>query len=203
MQFLDLELAGEFILMASTLMYIKTQMLLPRHEDENSEEPEDPRTQLVQKLLEYKKYKEAASDFGDRFDENKYNYYRRLFDADYEAEEHYKNANLFDLINAFNKLMKRNKDTSYQHVVESFQISIEEMSAHILERVSSKRRLGFFNLVQDKPVAYIVVAFLSILELIKRGKIFIIQKDNFEDIVIAPHPIETKELLTNLTENIY
>ncbi|MFP4528160.1 MAG: segregation and condensation protein A, partial [Candidatus Kapaibacterium sp.] len=82
MKIFDLELAGEFVLMAANLMYIKTQMLLPRYKDEEGEEIEDPRTQLVQRLLEYKQFKEASGEMAEMAEEQRYVYYREVFEAD-------------------------------------------------------------------------------------------------------------------------
>ena len=96
MQLFDLELAGEFLVMASSLMQIKVRMLLPKAVDESGEElpGEDPRNELVQQLLQYSQYKEISREFSVREEEQRYVYYRQIFDADAiaESEEEYKNA---------------------------------------------------------------------------------------------------------------
>lgn len=106
MKYFDLELAGEFILMASTLMYIKAQLLLPKPKSSEDSAVEDPRTSLVQKLLEYKQMKDAAQQLHSMSEDNKYTLYRRLFDFDrevLEASAEFKNANLFELMKALQK----------------------------------------------------------------------------------------------------
>ena len=117
--------------MAATLMYIKTQMLLPK--DENSEENniDDPRTQLVQRLIEYKQFKEASKDFSAMAEDQKYTYYRKLFDSEYKlAEEqnpnNYSNANLFSLMKAFQIAMDRSNAKPMQHMVTMINITVDE-----------------------------------------------------------------------------
>lgn len=191
-QHFDLELAGEFIFMASTLMYVKTQMLLPRPVDEHGVEIEDPRTQLVQRILEYKQFKEASSDISRLYDDQKYTHYKKLFDAEYaqaEGDMIYKNATLFDLVKAFQTALGRNKDLPQVHEVEMFNVSIDDKSSLIMDKLSRKPRISFFDLVRNLNKQHIVVTFLAVLELMKRQKIFITQDDNFEDITIAQVPI--------------
>ena len=194
MQQFDIELAGEFIVMSSHLMYIKTQMLLPRPQtDEDGEEIEDPRTELVEQLLEYKQIKEAAEEINELHQEQRYTYYRHLFDADLNRSKsiaEYSNAGLFDLIKAFNRVIDRNKEKNLKHVVDVEPITIEEKSNEIISKLNSKKRISFFKLVDNAIKIEIIVTFLSLLELIKQKRIFIFQKDNFDDIVIAQKEIE-------------
>lgn len=191
MQYFDLELAGEFIVMATTLMYIKTQMLLPREDAEEGSEAEDPRTQLVQRLLEYKKFKEAAYNLQEMEDSQKYVYYRRYFEADREnAEEagknNYANAGLFDLIKAFQKaIAKKNAEPEKQHVVNLFPVSVEERSAQLMKALIKKKRIIFSEYLKTATKPVIVVTFLAILDLIRRRKIYVSQDEVFEDIIIS------------------
>ncbi len=193
----DLELAGEFLVMATTLMYIKTQMLLPREDAEDGTEPEDPRTQLVQRLLEYKKFKEAGYNLKEMEDSQKYIYYRRLFEADQRnAEEaqknNYANANLFDLMRAFQKAMNKTEaEPEASHIVNLFPMTIEEKSALIMKALAKKKRIIFSDYIArfDKPI--IVLTFLAILDLIRRKKIYLIQEDAFDEIFISEWKEET------------
>lgn len=193
MQQFDIELAGEFIVMASHLMYIKTQMLLPRPKtNEDGEEIEDPRTQLVERLLEYKQIKEASEEISEMHSNNKYTFYRRLFEADLEeakSQADYKNASLFDLIKAFNRVIDRSKEKNLRHVVDVEPITIEEKSNEILSRLNKKKRISFFSLCENIIKIEVIVTFLSLLELIKQKRIFIMQKENFDDIIIAQKQI--------------
>ncbi|CUS79216.1 condensin subunit ScpA, partial [Candidatus Kryptonium thompsonii] len=123
MQMLDLEIASEFIVMASTLMQIKAKMLLPKPETDTDEEEEDPRTELVKRLLEYKKFKELANDFSKMEDEAGKIYYRQYFKHDardyYDEEEIYgslKDVSLFDLISAFKKAFESSKEKEFQEI---------------------------------------------------------------------------------------
>ena len=187
-KYFDLELAGEFILMAATLMYIKAQLLLPATKDDNEEEIEDPRTGLVQKLLEYKKFKEAAADLKVMAENQKYVYYRHLFDADRALIENtapYRNATLFDLLNAFKKAVERNSKNNFNHEVKILNVTIEEKSSMILEQLSKMKRINFSDITMALTRIHIVVTFLAILELMRSRKIYIFQDENFDEIIIT------------------
>lgn len=200
MQFFDLELAGEFLVMAATLMYIKSQLLLPREDKNEDGEIEDPRTQLVQRLIEYKQFKSAAHELYTYSEENKYVYYRKLFDSDANLAEnsgdiYYKNATLFDLLNAVNKFIARNKAINdNKHIVKIFPITIEEKVAMIYDLLKTKTRFSFFKLFSSWDRQHIVTTFVAILELIKRKEIYIQQENNFDDIIISKRPKDNDAL---------
>ncbi len=192
MQYFDLELASEFILMASTLMYIKTQLLLPRQKDETGQEIDDPRNVLVQKILEYKQFKEASIEIAKLGDNQRYTYYKSIFDAEYnqaEAGNIYKNATLFDLIKAFQSVLNRKNSAADEHIVEVFNISIEDKITHLTEELTRRTRISFFDFVAEYSRPHIIVTFLAILEMMKLQLIFLQQDDNFSDIIIAYKPI--------------
>lgn len=200
MELLDLELAGEFVVMASALVHIKAQMLLPRTplgiEGEHLEE-EDPRVELVRKLLEYKRYKEAAEYLGNRASTQKYVYYRQMFDAErvmMNVDDGYRNATLFDLLRALKKAFDRSVDSVAQHVVEKYSFSVEEVSDTILKELSNAGSILFSTFLKEKPRAYIVVTFLAILELIKNLQISIHQYELFDDIKITSRRNPNQEL---------
>ncbi|MGA2298544.1 MAG: segregation/condensation protein A [FCB group bacterium] len=189
-QLFDLELAGEFVVMAATLMYIKTQMLLPRDENLQDGESEDPRTQLVQRLIEYKQFKEAANDLGVLAEENRYIYYKKLFyDEQLISSDPngiiYKNATFFDLLKAFKNALNKNMEKGFQHVVKLIPITLIEKKNQILERLKSKKRIGFFAFIHGENNQNIVVTFLAILELLKERQISIRQTEIFDDIIIS------------------
>ncbi len=193
-QTFDLELAGEFIVMASTLMYIKTQMLLPRTKEDGTSEVEDPRTQLVQRILEYKQFKEAAGDLQKLSDEQRYTYYRQIFEAEQSMAggDAYKNASLFDLINAFRKVIERNTVVEeLQHVVNLQPVTVDEKKELILNSLKTRRKITFFEITLNKAKAHLVCTFLAILDLVRRRDIFILQADNFDDIVMAAKPFNS------------
>lgn len=188
MQIFDLELAGEFLVTASTLMYIKSQMLLPRPNAEDDEEIEDPRTNLVERLIEYKRFKDVSREMAQMAEEQRYVYYRRFFESETEnvgGSAVYKNAGLFDLIRAFKKALEREKVEVKDHVVEMFPITVAERSGQILDVLKRKKRVTFFELIDNTPATTVIVTFLSILDLIKSMKIFVAQSGVFDDIVIT------------------
>ncbi len=190
-KYFDLELAGEFILMASTLMYIKTSLLLPGPVDDNGIEIEDPRTRLVERLLEYKRFKEAAADLAAKADECKYVYYRNLFAADDKLagdNAHFKNATLFDLVNAFQAAIDRLNKKPAEHHVETVTATVEEQIEVINAAISKKGRVRFSDLVANSSANVIVATFLAILDMLKNGNIFIVQNDLFAEIEIAAPP---------------
>jgi segregation and condensation protein A len=194
MKYFDLELAGEFIVMAATLMYIKTQMLLPREESEESGEAEDPRTQLVQRLLEYKKFKEAAYNLQEFEDNQKYIHYRKMFDIDQKmvednSQNSYANATLFDLLKAFRKVMdKKEKIPDAQHVVNLFPITVEEKSKEMLDYLNKKKRIVFSQYLNYASRPVIVITFLTILDLIRKQLIYCQQEEAFDDLIISLMP---------------
>ncbi|MGE5481216.1 MAG: segregation and condensation protein A [Chloroflexota bacterium] len=195
MQYFDLELAGEFLVMAANLMYIKTQLLLPREAEDGEPIPEDPRTQLVERLLEYKKYKEGARNLAFAAEEQRFTYYRNLFDAERQAvseTETYRNTSVIDLLSAFAKMMKRlEKAPTIEHIVSLEPVSTEEKKEFILEKLASKKRISFFELTDGLPKSHLVATFLAILELMKQRFIYIFQDAGFEDITIAAAPQES------------
>ena len=193
MKHFDLELAGEFLVMASTLMYIKTQMLLPQVLTEDGEELEDPRTLLMQRLIEYKQFKEAARDLKSMREDQRYTYYRYLFTGDQKVvdqtnTEHYKNSTLFDLMKAFKAALDRAAETPSEHLVDMYQLTVGEKRTHIIDLLRKKPRIGFFELTNNMQRDHVIVTFLAVLDLIKLNKIIITQSDLFDDIAISARP---------------
>ena len=189
----DLELAAEFLGMASTLILIKTQMLLPRVSDNDEGEIEDPRNQLVQRLLEYKKYKEAALQIAELANDQQYIFYRQLFDYDINfINEHaidtYSNATVFDLVKCLRNILIRSQNKPISHIVGLFTITIEDQKKLILNELLNKKRILFSYITKSYIRIDIIITFLAILDLIKLNKISISQNDNFEDITIYHIP---------------
>ena len=112
MKLLNLEVAGEFLVMAATLMYIKSRMLLPADQqvtDAEGEEGEDPRWELIRQLVEYKKFKDAALQLGRREEEQSHLFPRQVGDLGFESQpdQPLAEVGIFDLINAFNQVLKK------------------------------------------------------------------------------------------------
>jgi len=187
---LDLESAGEFILLAATLIRIKAKMLLPRlPTDDEEEEIIDPRMELVSRLLEYKRFKELAVKLSDIEAEQSNIFFRGYYDnIEPETEagiELGEDVTLFSLISAFKQVLDRLPKETFHHV-EIIQTSLEEQIEFILNRLVSGRQITFFELVSHvKDRIVIVVTFMALLELIKRGELITRQSKAFGEIWIA------------------
>ncbi|HNX90495.1 MAG TPA: segregation/condensation protein A [Candidatus Omnitrophota bacterium] len=192
MKLLDLSIAGDFLVMAATLMHIKSKMLLPPDENATEEELEDPREELVRRLLEYKKYKEAAMELNEMRDKNKELFYRTgtgereaLF-VDENGE--YFEASLFDLINAFRKVLGRiPKETFHEVVRDKFTVS--DKIKYICSLLPAKSKLLFSELfVNMRSKDEVIATFLAVLELMKMREILVVQRAYFSEIEIVRHP---------------
>jgi segregation and condensation protein A len=186
---MDLEVAGDFILMASTLMHIKVRMLLPREVDEHGEEI-DPRADLIKALLEYKKYKEVADDLVF-FESNqrKVNFRGNFSKDSSETPPEYdillKNISIFDLAKAFKKAIEGVKSVPV-HEVKKLNVSIDEMIEVILERLQQIGEIHFMSLIHGmNEKLRIVVTFIALLELAKMQLISIKESTEFNDFVIC------------------
>jgi len=185
---LDLEVAGDFILMASTLMHIKARMLLPREIDEKGEEI-DPRAELVKALLEYKRYKEMSEELSF-FESNqrmlKYrgNFSSDLKEAPHEFETLLKNVSIYDLAKAFKKAIEQVKEVPV-HEIKIEKISIDEQMDFIFGMLNENREIEFLIMIKDiTEKIRIVVTFIALLELVKSGMIGIKVTQNINDFVI-------------------
>lgn len=187
---MDLEIAGDFILMASTLMHIKVRMLLPREIDEKGEEI-DPRAELIRALLEYKKYKEVADELLYFEAHQRKISFRGNTDADpKEAPAEYetllKNITIFDLAKAFKLAIQGVKEKPV-HEIKKINISIDEQIQFILEKVDEMREIHFLSLVHGmREKIRIVITFIALLELVKIQRIGIKVSPNFNDFIIYP-----------------
>lgn len=182
MKVLNLELAGEFIVMAATLIRIKARMLLPRTVDE--EEEEDPREELVQALLEYRKYKEAAGVLKGRQEEQSRWFPRTdfAFLEKLPKEEVLVEASLYDLMSAFKKILDSHPQETF-HTVDYPKVTIEERIDYVLNFLAQKDGVVFTELFLDTPVKLVmVVTFMAILELIRLQKVYIRQTKHFSEI---------------------
>ncbi|MCI0405458.1 MAG: segregation/condensation protein A [candidate division Zixibacteria bacterium] len=186
MEELNLEIAGEFILMAASLIRLKAQMLLPRPEIEG--EAVDPRTELVEALLEYQKYKRAAEFLAKKEEEERKLATRRDFSFVERRDEVIleKSVNLFDLVAAFQKILGRlPSEAPSTYEIDYTQVSLEERAKIIRRLVAQKQEVEFEELFVDLPVRLImVVTFLAVLELAKRQEIYILQPKAFGPLVV-------------------
>lgn len=185
---LDLETAGEFILMASTLMHIKVRMLLPREVDEKGEEI-DPRADLVKALLEYKRYKEVSEELAFFESNQRKISFRGNFSADpIETPNEYrillKNITVYDIARAFKKVIEGIKPEPV-HQIRKINITIEEQINFIMSKIDEYINLHFLTLVHGmKEKIRVVITFVAILELVKMQRIGLKESTNFNDFVI-------------------
>jgi len=189
LKLLDLDVVGDFLVMAATLMQIKSKMLLPPDPSEQLTEEEDPRDELVRRLLEYKKFKEAADDLRNK-EMVRQDFFRRTPDEEKikemkeEATEVYFEANLFDLISAFaNALKNVPKDVFYEVIKEEF--TVEQKIHDILHLFLHRPKVFLKDLfAKAGSKEEIIVTFMAILELIRLREVVAMQKGVFSDIEV-------------------
>lgn len=185
---LDLEIAGDFILMASTLMKIKVRMLLPREVDDKGEEI-DPRSELVQALLEYKRYKEVSEELSYMESNQRKLNFRGNFKEDFkvappEFDTLLKNVTIFDLAKVFH-LALDNMKPQITHEVKKINITIDEQIIYILNNLIQDAEVSFIKLVSNMHEKIrIVITFIALLELTKIGKIGLKISESFNDFLI-------------------
>lgn len=183
MKFFDINIAGEYLLIAANLIHIKSKMLLPQPQS-NEEEQEDPRQELVNKLLEYEKFKEAAN-FLKQKEQDRLRYISRPAVNIIDQGEIYIEASIFDLITAFKNALKEvPRDLFFEVIKEEF--TIEQKVHDILHLLLLKERISLEEIfAQSKSKMEIVVTLLAILELIRLREIIAIQKELFSPIIIV------------------
>ena len=185
MRSLDLEVAGEFLVMAATLMRIKAKMLLPALPSAEEEDEGDPREELVQRLVEYRQFKEAAGTLKLRERERRLLYERGLLPSDEDAGPlPLAPASLFDLLDAFHRVMARLPEAaSYEVQAEAY--DVEEKMALIASAAAEGGTVAFIALLERcRTRLEMVVTFVALLELIKLGRVAIVQAEHFGDISI-------------------
>lgn len=196
MQTLHLDVASEYLVMASTLLHMKSKLLLPVEEEVWDEdmmmEEEDTRDDLMQRLIEYKKYKEAAGELRTREMERSDLFSKPMTDLTpllEEKEEHQMtpvNASIYDMLQAFQKMKKRNKiKKPVVSTIHRQEVPIEERMSQIVEALYLKRgKSRFSDLFKEDDQPHLVVTFLALLELMKANAIRCEQDRNFEDIMV-------------------
>jgi segregation and condensation protein A len=208
MKELHLDVASEYLVMAATLLAIKSKMLLPKHEeiivDDDMEinYEEDPRDELVERLIEYRKYKDAAEDLRGLEEERNLMFSKPPSDLselskDIQVEKVEINVTIYDMLGALQKMMRRKKlQKPLATKIARQEISIEKRMEEILfELKSFKGRKSFYELFPFPQKEHIVVSFLAILELMKRREIQIEQEQNFAEIFVMS--LEGVELVGN------
>ncbi|MFU8811477.1 MAG: segregation and condensation protein A [Balneolaceae bacterium] len=196
MEELDLDVASEFIYMASLLMSIKARMMLPSVQSDDEELDEnDPRYELVQKLLEYKRYKEMAEKLVVIDDEARQRYFRGYPDADTVEKqatgEALKEVTLFDLMSAFQKVLADIKRQNTYHRIEKVEFTVEQQAEYVLEALQKHGRRSFVALCTGiTSRVQVVVTFLAILEMLKEQQINLFLENDPTDFYLDLKPVE-------------
>jgi segregation and condensation protein A len=193
---MNLDVAGEYLVMAATLTHIKSRMLLPPSEDETEEPDEDPRADLVQQLVEYQRYREAAVALGERAVLS-----RDVFRRDPAAPAgdqgdgiRLRDVSIADLLEAFREVMERVLRESFHEIVNE-EISVDECVELIVRRMEMDGPLRFRDLFAGAPSRRRMIAtFLALLELIKRRAIHARQEEECAEILLFPRAGRTSHL---------
>ena len=189
MKDLNLDIAAEFILMAATLMRIKVKMMLPVDPlEEEEEEMMDPREELSRRLIEYRQFKEASKSLAELDEYWRQVYRRSYFNFDLiprNEEEVYglKDISFFDLLAAYKKALEK-KPVPVFHSVERLNVTVEQQQKFIVDFFGSRTCYLFSELCESMVKVELVVTFLAMLELVKRGEIALKQATIFDDIWI-------------------
>jgi segregation and condensation protein A len=187
MRLLDLDVAGEFLVMAATLMRIKAKMLLPLPSSREEEDEGDPREELVQRLLEYRLYKEASEGLQSREGVRRSQHERGQVPSEDDAGPlPLAPATLFDLIGALQRVMARTPERVV-YSVQTEAYDVEDKMSLIARTVAEDGRLLFSEVMRRATARMeIIVCFMALLELIKLGTVRCVQDANFDDILILP-----------------
>ncbi|MDI6775535.1 MAG: segregation/condensation protein A [Verrucomicrobiota bacterium] len=202
MRMLDLNIAGEFIVMAATLMMIKSRMLLPAEDrSELGEEEEDPRWELVKQLVAYKKFKDVAAELQKREQWQENVFALGGDNIGIEPEDRglkLQDVSLFDLIRAFNEVLKRAQPESIGEISAHRYTVVDQITA-ILDIMRARRQALFAEFFgAGAPRAEIICTFLAMLELIRLRQILVTQTDPFGAITIMAieEPVEVADVGT-------
>lgn len=195
MKELDLEIASEFIVFAATLIEVKSKLLLPKpKQDEVATELEDPRKEIIERLVEYKKFK-MVSEFFKQKEENQGITFSKKPEIiedkkNVDNKDIFNNISLLDLFNLYNSLMKKylskmNTGNIIQKEIPLDSFKIEDKMVMLDEKIRTENRVSFSKIVKESSDKMeIVVTFLALLELIKLKVIKIYQEDNFNEIFL-------------------
>ena len=188
MEKMSLDVAGEFFVMAATLMYIKSRMLLPTDErvaqaaEEDGDADIDPRWQLVEQLLEYKKIKTAADSLEDMIDSRQNFGERRISDREIVADRPLKASDKMEIWTAFNLILRRLAEKLVQGEITNENVTVADRMEYILN--FGERKFTFSSLFEGKKTGLVslMATFLAMLELTRLKRLFIRQDEGFGEI---------------------
>ncbi len=189
MEEMNLNVASEYLIMAAELLEIKSSILLPRKE-KLEEIEEDPKEQLINRLIEYKKYKEITSDF-KKLEEDRKKYFTKSVEnlSLYRNEEEQLDlgdVDLDQLLEVFQKfLIRKEEEKPLNTKISKKEYSVKDRSEEIRKILKNKKRIDFEELFEIHKKDYIIVTFLSILSMARKQEITIKQDDNFDNIYLT------------------
>lgn len=188
MENLNLNVASEYLVMASELIEMKSKMLLPRVADNEEMEEEDPREVLIKRLVEYQKYKDMTKNFKE-LESIRHEFYTKAPEnlKEYVEEEMVvsNDVTLDDLMLAFQKFLERKKASQpLSTTVTKKEITVEERRKSIRSILRKKGKVDFFELFEVVTKEYVVVTFLAILEMARKNELTIYQENDFEQIIV-------------------
>ena len=199
---LNLDVAGEFVVMAATLMVIKSRMLLPverrQANEDGGEEWVDPRLDLVRQLIEYKKFKDAALRLEqmEAMRQNAFDFGggRPKFEKTAaDAKNALSNLDLYDLLSAFQEVLARANEVPHEEL-KGIRYSVPDKMDYLLERTRKEGQTSFTNLFKaDAPKGEIIVTFLALLELLRQHRVIVYQNAAFHEITILPSREEPED----------
>ena len=189
MKELNLSIASEYLVMASELIEIKSKMLLPKKEvKEEDDYEEDPKELLIQRLLNYKKYKEVINEFKELEETRKQFFTKEPSNLSYYAinEENNDDVSLTDLMDAINNLLKRKElEKPIETKITKKELSVTERVNKIRSILKCKKEVNFDELFDVQTKEEVIVSFLSILEMVKKNEITLTQDKNFNAIKVT------------------
>ncbi len=188
MQDLNLDVASEYLVMASELIEMKSKMLLPREQNDEEIEEEDPREVLIQRLVEYQRYKDMTKNFKE-MESLRHEFYTKAPESLKEyVEENTVISNdvtLDDLMLAFENFLERKQaEKPLSTTVTKKEITVEERRKSIHNILKEKKKANFFELFEVINKPYVVVTFLAILEMAKKKELVIYQENDFDNIIV-------------------
>lgn len=201
MKELNLDIAGDFLVMAATLIHIKSRMLLPPDEEVSPEELEDPRLELVQRLLEYQAFKDAALNLKQRENE-----WMKIFQREPLSDEdgegiYLSDVNLFDLLDAFKKILATAPPEVGTITKET--LTVKDKLHLIMDTLEGQEAVRFEDLFKGGITrSQIIVTFIALLELIRLGLIRAYQEREFGNIWVIKQNVEQPIDLTEFDESI-
>lgn len=193
MEEVDLDGVGDFLYMAAVLINIKARMLLPSQQMDEDGEPVDPRTELVERLLEYVRFKEASDQLEAKWEERSRQFVRggafSVEESLADPEEELVEATVFDLITALRRVLTAAPDEP-MHQVEAESFSMEDQQAFLRTVIAGGDRLSFVEMASGRSKPFVIATFLAVLEMARTGEIDIFLAGDASDFHIALRPAE-------------